>query len=319
MFNRATMRRIRFEILALCAAGAGLAAFVTFNDLARHVTPQLGAASAIVCLLCAARGIWVASAAWLAAAIMALWPILPNYLPHRTNPGAGCRIAVVTFNHLEGRPDDAGAAKLIAALHPDLLFAQKVYDTEAFRAALTAAGLSGFHSFLSPGNSQLILSRFPILRGHDDRDGIWTDVAIAGEEVRLRSLYAPRPVLETGKPELYREYYARLDEEIRARTAPLIVAGDGNASIFTPEIAQLRKRLRDAWDEAGFGLGATFPGPWRRIGILGPFVRIDYVFHNDAFAAVAARRIDDATGAGHYPVWAELSFLGHGGADGRCR
>jgi vancomycin resistance protein VanJ len=312
-------RRIRFEILVLCAWGTGLAVFAGVSDLARHVTPQLGAASAVVGLLCAARRLWVGSAAWLATAIVALLPIVPNYLPQRVNAAAGCRIAVVTFNHLEGRPDDAGAAKSIAALHPDILFAQKVYDTEAFRAAMTAAGLSGFHSFLSSGNSQLILSRFPIIRAHDDRDGIWTDIALAGEEVRLRGLYAPRPVLETGKPALYREYYARLDEEIRARTAPLIVAGDGNASIFTPEIRQLRTRLLDAWDEAGFGLGATFPGPWRRIGIFGPFVRIDYVFHNDAFAAVAARRIDDAAGAGHYPVWAELSFLGHGDADGRCR
>jgi vancomycin resistance protein VanJ len=318
LFNGGTMRRIRFEILTLCAWVAGLAVFAV-DDLARHVTPQLGVACLVAGLLCVARRLWVGGTVWIVTAIIALWPIVPSYLPRQANAPAGCRLAVVTFNHLEGHPDDTGAARLIAGLHPDIVFAQKVYDTEAFRDALMVAGFAAFHSVLSPSNSQLILSRFPIIRTQDDRDGIWSDVVIADVEVRLRDLYAPRPVLETGKPALYREYYARLEQEIDARSAPLILAGDGNASIFTPEIRSLRKRLRDAWDEGGFGLGATFPGPWRRIGIFGPFVRIDYILHNDAFAAISARRIDDATGAGHYPVWAELSFLGHGDAEERCQ
>jgi vancomycin resistance protein VanJ len=319
LFSGGTMRRIRLEILALCAWVAGLAIFVVLNDVARHVAPQLGAACLAIGLLCGWRRLWAGAAVWMVTAIIALWPILPNYLPYHAEPGAGCRLAVVTFNHLEGHPDDAGAAKLLAGLHPDIVLAQKVYDTEAFRDALLAAGFGGYHSFLSPGNSELILSRFPIIRTQDDRDGIWSDVAISGVEVRLRGLYAPRPVGETGKPALYRDYYARLEQEIAARGGPLIVAGDGNASIFTPEIRNLRKQLRDTWDESGFGLGATFPGPWRRMGVFGPFVRIDYILHNGAFAAVAARRIDDAAGAGHFPVWAELSFLGHGEAGGRCQ
>jgi vancomycin resistance protein VanJ len=313
------MRRARSSLLAFCAWAAGLAGFFAVEDTARHLIPQLGAACLLIGILCAARRLWLGGTVWIVTAAIALWPIIPNYLPRDAKRSDGCRLAVVTFNHLEGHGDNAGAAKLIAGLHPDIVFAQKVYDTEAFRDALLAAGFDGFHSFLSSGNAELILSRFPIIRTKDDHDGIWGDVAIAGEEVRLRGLYAPRPVGETGKPELYREYYARLDDEIRARTAPLIVAGDGNASIFTPEIQRLQMLLRDAWDEGGFGLGATFPGPWRRIGILGPFVRIDYIFHSDAFAAIAARRIGDAAGAGHYPVWAELSFLGHGSAQERCR
>lgn len=313
------MRRIRFEIPALCAWLVGLAIFFALNDVARHVVPQLGAVSLVIGVLCAARRLWIGGAVWLVTAMIALWPIAPSYLPHLANLPTGCRLSVVTFNHLEGHPDDAGAARLIAGLHPDIVFAQKVYDTEAFRAALVAAGFGGFHSFLSPGNSQLILSRFPIVRTQDDRDGIWSDVVIADAEVRLRGLYAPRPIGENGKPALYWDYYARLEQEIAARSTPLILAGDGNASIFTPEIDDLRRRLRDAWDEAGFGLGATFPGPWRRIGIFGPFVRIDYIFHDDAFAAVAARRVNDAAGAGHYPVWAELAFAGHGGAGERCQ
>jgi vancomycin resistance protein VanJ len=313
------MRRFQSEILALGVWTAAAAIFVAANDIARHVSPQLGAICLLVAIVCAVRRLFVGAAVWTATAVLMLWPIIPNYMPHQANRGTGCRFAVVTFNHLEGHTDNAGAAKLLAGLHADIVFAQKVYDTEAFRDALLAAGYQGFDSFLSPGNAEVILSRFPIIRTNDDRDGVWSDVAIAGEEVRLRGLYAPRPVGETGKPELYRDYYARLETEIAARRGPLVVAGDGNASIFTPEIRALRARLRDAWDEAGFGLGATFPGPWRRIGMLGPFVRIDYIFHSDAFAALAARRIGDAAGAGHYPVWAELAFLGRGDADEPCR
>ena len=51
---------------------------------------------------------------------------------------------------------------------------------------------------------------------------------------------------------------------------------------------------------------------------LGPWLRIDYILHDRAFDAVSARRVDDASGAGHYPVAADLVFAGAGAPGQPC-
>ena len=318
MSDRRRFRRHLGDAVAFGVLAAGLAGFIGIHELARHVQPQLGVFCLLAALACATQRLWLACGAWGLVAGLALYPVLPEYLPPSGHEALGCRLTVVTFNQLEEHPDTLGAARLLAGLRPDIIFAQKIYDTRGFRDALLASGFAGFHDFLSPENGQLIVSRFPLRQTISNRDGMSADAVIAGTTVWLRNMYAQRPIGEHGKPAIYHQYYARLAAEISAHPGPLILAGDGNASIFTGEIQNLRRRLKDAWDEAGFGLGATFPGPWRRLGFLGPWVRIDYVFHGDAFVATAARRISDATGAGHYPVWAELSFLGHGDVHGRC-
>src|SRR5260221_2091385 len=104
LFRGGAMRRVRAEILALFVWGAGIAAFVAVNDIARHVIPQLGAASLVVGLFCAWRRLWIAGTVWTVTAIVALLPIVPNYLPHRATSAARCRLTVVTFDHLDGHP-----------------------------------------------------------------------------------------------------------------------------------------------------------------------------------------------------------------------
>lgn len=306
------------------ALAAGLCAFVAFHDIARHATAQLGLLCLAAGLVCCIGQLRLAASLYLVVAALALMPVIPAYLPRFSHAVSGCRLTVVTFNHLElGQPDDVGAARLLSRLDPDIILAQKVIDTAAFQQALFADGFSGFSTYLSPDNKEVILSRFPITATIDKRDNAAADILVSGDTVRLMGLYADRPVGEHatpgGNPELYREYYAHLNDDIRSYSGPLILAGDGNATIFTPEISGLRHLLRDAWDEAGYGLGATFPGPRRWLGFFGPFIRIDYIFHNDAFAAVDARRINEVMGAGHYPVWAELVFLNHGEAGKPCR
>jgi len=314
------MRRPRAEICALAALGVCAAGFFWGHEAAQHVTPQLGLASLVVALLCLYGRLALAGTAWFAVAIVFLLPVLPDYLPRTHDPSPGCRLTIVTFNQLEEHPDATGAAKLIAGLHPDLIFAQKVYDTAGFSAALAANGFAGFHRFLSSyGNQEVIASRYPILGTKDDRNGTWIDVLISGQAVRLFGLSAPRAVGVHGSSPLQRGYYAQLDADLAARDGPFILAGDGNTSVFSAEMKSVEAEVGDAWKEAGYGLGATFPGPWRRMGFFGPFVRIDYILHSKAFAAISAERLTDAIGAGHYPVVAELSFIAHGDSGAPCQ
>lgn len=303
------------ELIALTMLGLGIAGFLVGHFWAQQITPQLSFFCFGVFVLCFILRIWVAGAAWGLAAAIGLSAIVPAYLPRLSVPRPGCNISVVTFNKLVEHPDDVGAAQFLVRLRPDVIFFQKVYGNVQFRDVLLAEGFRGYYSFPSPTKPDLILSRFPIVRTDDDNFGIWVDVVVEGREVRLKNMYVPRP---NGDWRAYVAYYARLREEVRDHTGPLILAGDANATPFAPEIRALHEILQDAWNQGGLGLGFTFPGPWRRLGMLGPWLRIDYIFHNAALDTVSARRVDDVTGAGHYPVWAELRLVDAGKSGTPC-
>jgi endonuclease/exonuclease/phosphatase (EEP) superfamily protein YafD len=299
-------------LIALGALLTGIVEFAFGQLWAQHLMPQI----ALFCLLCTALclvcRLWIASAGWAVVAVLPLLQVAPLYVPQHAAPRSGCRIAVLTFNQLEEHPDNAGAARLIGRLRPDILFAEKVYAVEEFRRLL----MDQFPGYSSAAVGQLlILSRFPIMRSVDLRYGMSADATIGGREVRLLAIYMARPNKDFAT---YRSNYASLYRQVRGERAPLILAGDGNTTVFSPEMGSIRELLRDSWDEGGWGLGATFPGLWRRAGLLGPWMRIDYIMHNGAFDTVSARRIDDAVGAGHYPVAAELVLAGAGTPDKSC-
>ena len=305
-------RRWRRELIALAALLAGILQFALGQFWAQHLLPQIGLFCLVCAALCLVSRLWVAATAWAAAAVLPLLPVVPLYLPHQTAARAGCRIMVLTFNQLEEHPDNAGAAQLIAGLRPDILFAQKVFAVDELRRLLLEK-LPGYRS--ATFRELLILSRFPINERSDLRLGIAADVTIAEREVRLLNIYITRPNRNFA---VYLEEYEKLYRRLRAEKRPLIVAGDGNTTAFTPEMRSIRAMLKDSWDEAGSGLGATFPGPWRRAGLIGPVMRIDYILHDNAFDTVSARRVPDATGAGHYPVVADLAFAGAGSPGEPC-
>jgi endonuclease/exonuclease/phosphatase (EEP) superfamily protein YafD len=299
-------RRWRRESIALAALLAGIAEFALGQFWAQHLMPQIGFFCVICAVLCLICRFWVAGACWAAAAVLPLLQVAPLYLPHRATLRPGCQVTVLAFNQLEENPDNAGAAALIARRHPDILFADKVYALDEFRGLL----LEKLPDYSSAGfGALLILSRFPISHSSDLRFGIVADATIADREVRLLNMYMIRPNRNFAA---YREEYEKLYSWLRGERGPLIVGGDGNTTAFTPEMRSIRTLLKDSWDEAGWGLGATFPGPWRRAGMVGPWMRIDYVLHDSAFDTLAARRIDEAAGAGHYPVAADLVLAGSG-------
>lgn len=307
-------RHWRRELSALAALAVAAAEFLLGQFWARNFIPQLGLAALAFASLCILSRIPVAGAAWLGAAALLLAPALPAYLPRPSLVRPGCTLTIVNFNKEEDPPDDAGALRLLANLHPDIAFVEKAYRPRQFGTALLAGGFAGY-AMLPAFGSTLILSRFPIIRSEAGDEGVSAEIRIEGRTVRLLNMYITRPNQDVGR---YRAGYRALRERVRREKGPLILAGDGNATVYSREVRRLRGLLRDAWDEKGFGLGATFPGPWRRAGILGPWMRIDYIFHNDAFDTAAVRRVADAAGAGHYPVWAKLVLAGAGRAGEPC-
>jgi endonuclease/exonuclease/phosphatase (EEP) superfamily protein YafD len=114
-----------------------------------------------------------------------------------------------------------------------------------------------------------------------------------------------------------RERQARsIADYAAAQSEPLIVLGDFNAGdLSTAYKILLQGGLRDAWREAGWGTGHTFPGvdapgSSRRIiaGIPAPMwmVRIDYVFLSTHWQVVSSSIGPWDGFSDHRPVVARL-------------
>ena len=87
----------------------------------------------------------------------------------------------------------------------------------------------------------------------------------------------------------------------------MILAGDFNATPMTSTLRRAGPGLVNAFDHAGSGSGFTFPTPARRLGALGPFLRIDHVLLSPMLTPIAARAARwHPPGADHYPV--EVTF-----------
>jgi vancomycin resistance protein VanJ len=97
---------------------------------------------------------------------------------------------------------------------------------------------------------------------------------------------------------------ARLGEEVRAVHAPVILLCDCNLTDTSQAYAQLAAFLTDSYREAGWGFGHTL----RTASLPIAMQRIDYIWHSDAFVAVAATVGQDG-GSDHLPVVVKLRHV----------
>jgi vancomycin resistance protein VanJ len=95
----------------------------------------------------------------------------------------------------------------------------------------------------------------------------------------------------------------------------LIVTGDLNMTDQNTSYQIIASELSDAWREAGWGLGHTFPstnynaGPLPRIGSYYPLMwalRLDYIFHSQHWRAVSAELGTWDEQSDHRPVIVKL-------------
>jgi len=100
----------------------------------------------------------------------------------------------------------------------------------------------------------------------------------------------------------YQDYFFdALLPQVEAIPEPLILLGDFNTTERQPNYQRLSKHLHDSFAEVGWGMGYTYPDygtfQWsfyRWFGFEGglfPLIRIDHVFHNDAWEARSARTL----------------------------
>jgi endonuclease/exonuclease/phosphatase (EEP) superfamily protein YafD len=97
---------------------------------------------------------------------------------------------------------------------------------------------------------------------------------------------------------------AGLTRLVGEQAGPLVVAGDFNATADHQPFSQLLgSGMRDAFDEAGKGIGATWPA-WRRPMI--PVMRLDHVLVRGPITVLSAE-VQDIRGSDHRGVDVEIA------------
>ena len=130
-------------------------------------------------------------------------------------------------------------------------------------------------------------------------------VEIDGQSVALYNLHMFQP-WPARSMAARRAQLAGLFQRLDRETLPCIIAGDFNATPTSPTMAALAERnLADAWDQAGWGLGATWPDRFmvRRF----PGIRIDHVYMSSSLTCTACT-VGKGKGSDHRPIVAQLGF-----------
>ncbi len=82
---------------------------------------------------------------------------------------------------------------------------------------------------------------------------------------------------------------------------PLIICGDMNNSAFSYVYRNIKGKLRDSFEEAGKGFGATYKFKYYP-------ARIDYIFADEKMKVKKFESFPNFENSDHYPIMAKLSF-----------
>lgn len=230
---------------------------------------------------------------------------LPRWLWLSHTPPGATVVRVMTLN-THNMSDRSGEFRsVLAQQQPDLIALQEISYALTRVLAEELEAHYPFQQMYGAGNMGLaILSRYPI-RAFEISPGalgcrcLRVTLNIDGQEVTILNahIWSPRVNIERQRliPRVTRfenahqtaSFDALLDQRA-ATPGPLIVLGDFNTTERQPNYRRLNQGLYNAFAEAGWGMGYTFPTDVRYQRLpLPPFVRIDHIFYNDAWRVVA--------------------------------
>lgn len=249
--------------------------------------------SLAIVLSAVASGLFLAQAPPLMRAIAAEAP------PHTADT-----VTVLSLSNRTMNQDMAATARMLRGENADLAILQEVADPGSLAKALDA--LPGPSLYSCSHGPYMIVSRFSV---GTPKKGVWhgaviCDVALPSGPVAVASVHLPRAVRSSSDQN---RVIHHLLEVLASIETPKIVAGDFNATPLTTPIRRIEATLSNAFTQAGRGFGFTFPTPARRIGAIGPFLTIDYIFHSADFTALSAEVLGThPEAADHFPLRAVL-------------
>jgi endonuclease/exonuclease/phosphatase (EEP) superfamily protein YafD len=259
-------------------------------------------------------------------AFAALWGA--DFLPtHSRALAAAPRLKVMTYNVLGMAAEPARTIEAIRREDADIIFLQELTAPVAAALRNELAEPYLFQS-LDPQegvDGMGVISKYPLTYTGESLGLRWIgapqvlSVRWQGQDIRLINfhMYTPGRLEPASLRARHPQRLAqarRLVEHAQTYPGPLIAGGDANAGPLNEAYpAMTGGALLDAWREAGFGLGHTFPST---VGLPAPeplnprwLARIDYVLHTTHWQAVSARLAAHDGQSDHRGVVVELVLV----------
>jgi len=252
------------------------------------------------------RSLWV-GALLVTMAFIWLWGGL--FLPRARGLSGEPTLTVMTYNvlgwqlHTQEQIDtiriENADVVLIQELYPELAHAlrEELADEYPYQVLTPREGVIGMG----------VISKFPLHKSELKLPLQWVGEPLIlemdwdGKVVIVVNFHMiPTNSLEmsrVSRDNRYREAQARALVDLVSQRGPAIIGGDANTTPLTSAYKILANHFEDGWEQAGFGMGHTFPGSdiagSSRPRIAGWSVpmwlaRIDYIFFTPEWQALAA-------------------------------
>ena len=305
---------LTLTLLAATACAAGARHFWLF-DLAVHFRVQYAALGLLgfILLLAARAPAWALLALCVAACnAMYAAPTLvthPASLPRLAGElatGDPVRLRIASINVLYSNDEYERVAEFVRRERPDAVAMMEMNGD--WRRALAGLAKDYPHRYQTigvGGRGVTFWSRLPMKDasvlelGVRQEPAIQATLEVHGREVRVFSVHTTWP-MAPASARRRNDQLAKLAEQARAVTLPLVVVGDMNISPFSPHFQQLLADggLRSAAE--GFGWQGTWPSFMPPAGI-----QIDHALVNSRMGVEHFTR-GSATGSDHLPIVADL-------------
>jgi endonuclease/exonuclease/phosphatase (EEP) superfamily protein YafD len=247
---------------------------------------------------------------------------LPRFYP-MTPPGD--RLTVMSFNIGDLRSDPETLAAVIEAEAADIVAIEELNYRMAKPLQDRLSRRYSHRLFGTDVGPTGLLSRFPILSYNwfqpllQGRSGLHAVVEVNGKPLHVIVIHLYSPSVSWSGAQLSLPVGLRYEDQspsvnqimqyIATLNGPILLLGDFNMSDQNRAYTQLTRLVQDAYREAGWGFGFTFPNNLqiRSIPLPAPVVRIDYIFHS---AHIYANRayVGCNGGSDHCYVVAQLIY-----------
>jgi endonuclease/exonuclease/phosphatase (EEP) superfamily protein YafD len=304
---------LALALATLCTLAARLC---WLFDLFSHFRLQYVVAAALFALLA------LATEAWLTAGVLVAVTLVHGFALRnlwRHGPAADARgtpLRVLTFNVLAGNQAPAAVLRLVRASDADLVV---IVDAKRMRWRRVIFDLSELYPYHVPRQRWpepgwrwleppriFLFSRFPIVgdavAGGPDGPCLAVELAAGGQRLVLAGVHMA-PMLPGARHRRLRRELEQFAEFVGRTDRPVLVAGDFNATPWSPHFGDLIETagLRNAAD--GQGYLATWPSwfwPAR--------IPIDHILLKGRLTVASLRR-GPAAGSDHYQLIADLRLL----------
>lgn len=296
-----------------------------FNALAFYLFLPLPAVF-LVAFRVRRREMWIGAISVFLLAVLLFGKL---YLPRQmASVPAGASITVMTYNVMGFNKHPESVADAILASGADVVALQELNlgVAQAIRQRLSSKypyqQLDAQDGYDGSG----VISRYPLRLSDEHLPGTWVGtpqvlfLTMGDQSITILQVhvFATHPdALEAMELSIFeRERQARaIKDFVETHPGPVIVPTDFNSTSQNSPYQIVTSVLSDAWAEAGWGVGSTFPGVLssdsNRLTLAGVdmptwLIRIDYIFYSRHFRAVEAHIGPWDGYSDHRPVIARL-------------